>query len=105
MCDSGLQMALFMVVAITEATAASVETALAATFPNEYYKIAPHHWFVNASIPTAKDLSDVLGITNAGKATPAMGLVVSIKGYYGSAPGELWEWVAAKTANAANVNG
>ena len=92
-------MAMFLVVAINDTSGAAIAAALTAMFPNEHYVIAGHTWFVNSDSPTAKDLSDTLGITKAGSALN-MGVVVSIKGYYGGAPGDLWEWVSAKVEKA-----
>jgi hypothetical protein len=93
-------MALFLVVAIDDQSGTAIQAALTAKFPNNYYTLAPCRWFVSSNSPTAMDLSDALGITNAGGATVLLGIVVSIKGYYGSAPGNVWEWVAAKVERA-----
>jgi hypothetical protein len=98
-------MALFLVVAINDPSGTAIQAALTARFPNEHYEIAPNRWVVSSDSPTAKDLSDTVGITQAGKPATIMAIVVSIRGYYGAAPGDLWEWMAAKVEKVEKANG
>jgi hypothetical protein len=69
-------------------------------YPGEFFRIDPTKWWINSSATTSKDLSDQLGITTD-PATPlaATGIVVSVKGYFGRGPSDMWEWVAAKISS------
>ncbi len=71
--------------------------AIQANFPGKHLILAPGQWLVAAS-GTAKDISDKLGITNdLPDAIPIVptGQVFSISGYFGRAPNNVWEWIAA----------
>jgi hypothetical protein len=95
-------MALFFVTALHDPQA-TIEAAIMQRFPNDYYKLTADKWFVSADSVTAKQMSDVIGLTDKpsvpGNAT---GIVISVGGYFGRAQPDLWEWIAAK-ANKSNA--
>jgi hypothetical protein len=61
-------------------------------FQNAFMQIAPGQWLVSAKATTAQQISDQLGITDG---TNGSGIVFAISGYYGRAPNNIWEWIAA----------
>lgn len=86
-------MALFAVIALKDSDAA-IDQAMTAHFPLGSYKIEPGKWVVNAAdVSTAKDLTTKLGLDPA-----ALHLVVAVRGYFGRAQPELWEWLAKTNA-------
>lgn len=70
----------------------ALSSAIERQFPGEFIEVGSGQWFVVAS-GTAKDVSDRLGIS-AG--TVGSGIVVASSGYFGRAPSNVWEWIAAK---------
>jgi hypothetical protein len=70
-----------------------LEAVIASTFPTDYLKIRDGEWLISAE-GTAKDISDRLGISTS---QPSNGIVVSISGYYGRQPTNVWEWIRAKS--------
>lgn len=71
--------------------------AIANTFPDNYIPIRPGQWFL-ASVGTAKDVSDRLGVTVGGASGPAV--VVAVSGYYGRASTQVWEWICSEDRKA-----
>jgi hypothetical protein len=69
-----------------------LEGQIAATYPTDHLKVGDGEWLI-ASVGTAKDVSDKLGVTNG---TPSNGIVVSISGYYGRQQSNVWEWIRTK---------
>jgi hypothetical protein len=69
-------------------------TAIATTYPENHLQAAPDGtlYFVSDS-GTAKDVSDKIGVT-AG--TFGSVIVLAVSGYFGRAPMNIWEWIAAK---------
>lgn len=57
-----------------------------------HVEASPNQWFVSYK-GTSKELSDLLGITSNNDGST--GIVVAISGYYGRAPTNVWEFVAA----------
>jgi hypothetical protein len=78
---------------MTPAPNPKLESAVASTFADAHFKVAPTQFLVAASGMTAKEVSDKLNVTNGemGKA-----LVVSFGNYYGRHSTDLWEWIKAK---------
>lgn len=70
--------------------------AISAKFPDNYFHVAPPdgRLFLVSDSGTAKSVSDKLGVTVGG----IFGSVVvfGISGYFGVAPVNTWEWIAAK---------
>jgi hypothetical protein len=63
---------------------------------DDRHQVEAGKWLISSSSVTSKDLSDTLGI---GDATTY--LICPIRGYFGRAKPDIWEWLAAKTkANA-----
>jgi len=89
-------MALFVVLALDN-SASVIEASIAKEFPEDYYKIEPGKWFVKAQLVTAKQVSDRIGITNDQNADGFTGVVLGVRGYFGRAPQDMWEWIAAKS--------
>jgi len=88
-------MALFLVVALQSSTP-SVDLAVPLKFPaTDFYKIEDGKWIVESSLATSKELSEFLGLTST-----ATHFVVPVRGYFGRAQPDLWEWLAAKTSKA-----
>jgi hypothetical protein len=88
-------MALFIIVAID--SAAALEAKIQQLYPNDYYEIAQGKWFVVSPMVTAKQLSAHLEITPSPPAEGMRAVVVSVRGYFGRGPKDMWEWVAAKS--------
>jgi hypothetical protein len=70
--------------------------AIQAKFPGKFIALTTGQWLV-AGDGTTKDISDRLGITNdaPNAQIELVGQVFSISGYYGRAPSNIWEWIAA----------
>jgi len=89
-------MALFLVAAVGSSgpTIDSViPTKIAST---EAYKIENGKWIVDVTgISTSKDLSEFLGFS-----ATVTHFIVPVRGYFGRAQPDLWEWLAAKTSKA-----
>jgi hypothetical protein len=91
-------MPLFLVAALGD-SAKAIDAAVRETFPEKHYKIDDTKWFVNAKLATAKALSDQLGITSdVPDQAKSTGVVVSIRGYFGRGPADLWEWIASQAS-------
>jgi hypothetical protein len=69
-------------------------TAIATTYPESQLQATPEGslYFVSDS-GTAKDVSDKIGVS-AG--TFGSVIVLAVSGYFGRAPMNIWEWIAAK---------
>jgi hypothetical protein len=86
-------MALFLVAAIQNG-AAAVDSAITAKIQaEERYQIESGKWVVSMDAPTAKAVSDTLGLTEN-----ATHITLPIRGYFGRSQPDLWEWLAAKSA-------
>ena len=85
-------MNLFAVLNTDTITAENINAKIEELFPVDSLRIGNQQWLI-ASSGTAKELSDKLGITD-GKTGVAV--VLSINGYYGHAPTNIWEWILAK---------
>ena len=86
-------MALFMVVAL-KSFQEVVDSAVSQEFPHDSYHVEPGKWIVSTDLTTAKQVSDKLG------SIATAHLVISLRGYYGRARPELWEWLAAQSEKA-----
>jgi hypothetical protein len=89
--------ALFAVFAVSDASA--VEKRLQDIGPWLYLNVSPGTWLVVAPpATTTKEICDRIGL---GVVDPVgTGIVVRAEGYFGRAPGSIWEWIAAKTGAA-----
>jgi hypothetical protein len=88
-------MALFLVLAL-KGSSSIIGLPIAAKIPaTDFYTIEDGKWIVESNVSTSKDLSDFLGIAQI-----ATHFIVPVRGYYGRAQPDLWEWLAAKTSKA-----
>jgi hypothetical protein len=62
-------------------------------FPNDHLVVAADKWFVAEAGATASSVSEKLGMS---KAQGILGIVVTVGGYNGLAPTNIWEWIKAK---------
>jgi hypothetical protein len=93
MCQCIIGMALFFLVALQD-SAPAVEAALFSKIAaGSLYTIEGGKWILDSPATTSKDLADSLGIPST---IPFF--VVPVRGYFGRAQPDLWEWLAAKTA-------
>ena len=67
-------------------------SAVLTKFPNAFIQIAPGQWLVSEKGKTAQQISDQLGLSDG---SIGSGIVFAISGYYGRAPNNIWEWIAA----------
>ena len=90
-------MTLFVVLALNGSEEA-VDAAVAQRFPDDSYKIEPGKWVVGGSLTTTTQVSGKLELSAANSH-----LIVSIRGYYGLARPDLWEWLAAQQSGKADA--
>jgi hypothetical protein len=84
-------MALFFLVALKDSAPAvgtAISTKIAA---GSVYEIESGKWIIDSPATTSKDMADSLGLTD----TPYF--IVPVRGYFGRAQPDLWEWLAAKS--------
>jgi hypothetical protein len=62
-------------------------------FPNDHLAISTDKWFVAVNGATAASVADQLGLN---KTQNILGIVVTVGGYNGLAPNNIWEWIKAK---------
>jgi len=72
--------------------------AIAQNYPSGHFQLAEGQWLV-VDNGTAKEVSDKLGITSGERGGA---LVIAMAGYFGRKPANLWEWIMAKSVQAAN---
>jgi hypothetical protein len=85
------QMATYMLVSLNGSKDA-VDAAVQSKIPkDDALKIEMGKWLVSSTNVTSKDFSDSLGIPDA-----ETYFVVPVKGYFGVARPEVWEWLADK---------
>jgi len=89
MVSSG-QMATYLLISLNGSTEA-VDAAVAQKFPTQSLKIEAGKWLIRSTSITSKEMSDSLGISS-----PQTFFVVPVKGYFGVAKPEVWEWLAAQ---------
>jgi hypothetical protein len=87
---------IFAIVSLTPLNVDALSGTVIANFPDNYFQVSPDkRIFLVSAAGTAKDVSDRLGISE-GALNSAV--VFGISGYYGRAPMNTWEWIAAKLA-------
>jgi hypothetical protein len=67
-------------------------------FPNDHLDVGFDKWFVAENGATASSVAEKLGISKSGN---ILGIVVTVGGYNGLAPTNIWEWIKAKGSAAA----
>ena len=71
----------------------AVDTAVQAKVPqSDSLKVEDGKWLISSPKITSKEVSDSLAIPDA-----QTYFIVPVKGYFGVARPEVWEWLAAKT--------
>ena len=86
-------MPLFFLVALQN-SAPAIEVALSSKIAaGSLYTIESGKWIIDSPATTSRDLADSLEIT-----TTLPFFIVPVRGYFGRAQPDLWEWLAAKTA-------
>jgi DNA-binding transcriptional MocR family regulator len=88
-------MSTYVIISLGESSPA-VDSKVEQKIPSEdRLKLDGGRWLVNSSLPTSKELSDSLDISAAEPL--ATYLICPIRGYYGRARPDVWEWLAAKS--------
>lgn len=67
-------------------------SAIAREFPDDYLQISDDQWLISADM-TPKEVSDKVGITGGDNGSA---IIFSMRGYYGRAPTDVWEWIKVK---------
>jgi len=85
-------MATYLIIALLE-TSNAVDTAVQQKFaPTDSHKIEDGKWLIASPSITSKEVADNLQIPDN-----ASFIVTPIRGYYGRARSDIWEWLAAKS--------
>jgi len=72
----------------------TVDAAVQAKIPKEdSHQMESGKWLISSTSPTSKEVSDALAITDP----TATFFIAPIRGYFGRAKPDIWEWLAAKT--------
>jgi len=66
--------------------------AIAAEYPESHLHLGGGEWLV-ATSATAREVSDRIGLSGGDNGA---GIVVTVSGYFGRAPAEMWDWINAK---------
>jgi hypothetical protein len=91
-CDRVKQMATYLLISLNGSREA-VDAAVQEKIPREdALKVESGKWLLRSANVTSKEVSDSLEIPDA-----QTYIVVPVKGYFGVARPEVWEWLAAKT--------
>jgi hypothetical protein len=94
-------MALYLIVSLNTIPNSdqSVDAAVQAKIPKEdAHQIESGKWLINSNAVTSKEVSDALGISEG----PTY-FLTPVRGYFGRAKGDTWEWLAAKSTAKPNV--
>jgi hypothetical protein len=74
-------------------SSADLDTAVEAAVPQEdRHKIETGKWLVSSTSVTSKDVSEKLKLPDS-----TTYLICPIRGYFGRAKPDIWEWLAAPT--------
>jgi len=90
-------MATYLLIAL-DSFAEPLDSAVESGISQEHrHKIESGKWLISSTRATSKDVSDSLGIS-----TTTTFFIAPIRGYFGRAKPDIWEWLAAKaeTVNA-----
>ena len=93
-------MATFLLVSLGAADEAQTLDRLvqSAVQPDDRHQIEAGKWLIQSSKATSKDVSDSIGITELLTSTdPVTFLITPVRGYFGLAKPDVWEWLAAKS--------
>lgn len=88
-------MAIFAVIGLDDAT--DLANTVQERFPRNHYTLEPGVWLVAADGLTAKDVAFRPGLT---KENGILGVVITVGGYNGLAPADIWEWLNVKATKA-----
>ena len=89
---SSTYMAQFVVVARDDS---KIGPVLAEIYPNDHMQVWAGVWLVSDDAVTAQQVADKLKISDG---VSGSAIVVSMNGYWGFAPKNVWEWLTVKGA-------
>ena len=84
---------LFAVSAVAGSNSGALATKISTDFPTDSLAVGTGGPWLIVTDGTAKDLSDKLGISDGSTSTA---IVLATSGYFGRAPNNIWEWIAAR---------
>jgi len=79
----------------SHAVDAAVDSKIA---KEDVHQMEPGKWLISSTSATSKELSDNLGLSDS-----ATFFVAPLRGYFGRAKPDIWEWLAAKTTAKTNA--
>ncbi len=78
----------------------AVDAAVQAKIPKEdSHQLEPGKWLISSFAATSKEVSDGMGISDS-----VTFFIAPIRGYFGRAKPDIWEWLAAKSSSLSKVN-
>jgi hypothetical protein len=84
----------YIVIALDSNTV-PLDSAVNETIPKEdRHQLEAGKWLVSSSMLTSKDVSDKLGLPSS-----STFIICPIRGYFGRARSDIWEWLAAKSSS------
>jgi len=89
-------MATYILISLGDSGAAIDQAVMQKIAAEDRLQLDPGRWLINSALPTSKEVSDALGISGADTF-----IVCPIRGYYGRARPDVWEWLASKSITAA----
>ena len=87
-------MAIYLLISLSDSAAALDDAVLRSIGIEERHQIEPGKWLISSQKPTSKDISDLLGLS----AEKIIHFIAPIRGYFGLAKPDIWEWLASKSA-------
>jgi len=85
-------MATYILVSLGNFAQAVDDAIEKSTLPGDRHKIESGKWLINSPIVTSKEIADKLGVSDT-----TTFMICPIRGYYGRASSDVWEWLAAKS--------
>ena len=85
-------MVTYILVAIGNSASALDAAVEAAIQPEDRHCLEVGKWLVSSSLVTSKDVSDKLALSSTDTF-----IICPIRGYFGRARSDIWEWLAAKS--------
>ena len=86
-------MTIFAVFKATEPEA--LHGAIMKAFPNDHVRLTSDEWLISADM-TPKEVSDKIGVSSP-TGNEGAAIVFSMRGYFGRAPSDIWDWIKTKT--------
>lgn len=82
-------MAIFAIITQPNPNNVKLPDAIKEHFGNANYALEGGHWLISAN-RTAKEISDILGITDG---SGGGGLILEVASYFGRANPNIWTWI------------